>query len=296
MSKAQLEAIVEELSRAFLEWGPGIDDQRRGWDDFFPETPSIEASLEPVDAGGVAAEWIRAAEAEDSRVILFLHGGGYVSGSIRSHRDLCARLSRAARGRVLALGYRLAPEHPHPAALEDAMAAYRWLLGEGIASECIAIAGDSAGGGLALAALVALRDSGDPVPACAVLICPWIDLERRGGSIESKAADDPLVREEALQGMAALYVPDESRRNDPLVSPIYANLQGLPPLLVHVGSREVLLEDAIRLDAKAKSAGVDCRIEVWEGQTHVWHVFAARLEEGEEAIGALGKFIRDRIS
>lgn len=295
MSQAQLDSVIQSIAETFGAWGEdaSLEDMRRGWDGLFAAVkPTVGAKSEPVDAGGVKAEWITAPDADPGRVVLYFHGGAYVLGSIDSHRDLCERLSRAAQARVLALDYRLAPENPYPAAVEDATAAYRWLLKQGVSPKRICVAGDSAGGGLTVATLIALRDAGDPMPACATPISPWADLQCQGGSMQSKAEEDPIVQREMLEQMASAYVPDAARRGEALASPVNADLAGLPPLLIHVGSREILLDDAVRIHEKAKAAGVDSELDVWDGQIHVWHTFAGRLDEGEQAIGKLGEFIR----
>jgi epsilon-lactone hydrolase len=294
MSKSQLDAVIEDVSATLATWGPDatIEQMRKGWDDLFGSVkPSVGAKAEKVDAGGVRAEWITAPKVADDRVILYLHGGGYVLGSVHSHRDMCERLSRAAEARVLALDYRLAPEHPFPAAVEDARAAYRWLLAKGIKPSRIAVAGDSAGGGLTFATLLALKQHGDRMPACATPLSPWVDLEGGGGSMTSKDAEDPMVHKPMIETMGKTYIGSGSLR-DPLAAPLYGDLTGLPPLLIQVGSRETLLDDAVRMAERAKKAGVPVELDVWEGQIHVWQIFASRLDEGEQAIQKLGAFIK----
>jgi acetyl esterase/lipase len=249
---------------------------------------------QPVDAGGIRAEWIGGPRARDDRATLYLHGGCYGSGSIETHRELMARLSLAASTRVLGLNYRLAPEHPFPAAVEDAAAAYRWLLDAGLDPACIAIAGDSAGGGLALATTIASRDAGLRLPGAVVCLSPWVDLALTGASMATKAGDDPIVSREMLLGWANLYLGGHDSRI-PLASPLYANLCGLPPLLIQVGSVEVLLDDAARLAERASTAGVSTTLEVWPEMIHVWHTFAAILPEGREAIARIGDFVRSHL-
>jgi acetyl esterase/lipase len=250
--------------------------------------------LRPQDAGGVPGEWVWAPSAHPRRVILYLHGGGYVIGSARTHRGLVARLSAASGARALSVDYRLAPEHPFPAAVEDATAAYRWLLARGLSPTEIVIAGDSAGGGLTVAALVALRDSGDPLPAAGVCISPWVDLEGVGESMTAKAHVDPMVRREGLLQMAAMYLAGASPRS-PLAAPLHADLAGLPPLLVHVGTAETLLDDSNRLAARARAAGVEVEIERWEDMIHVWHAFAPLLPEAEQAIRRIGEYVSKQL-
>ena len=249
----------------------------------------------PIEAGGVSAEWSVADGAAEDKVILYLHGGGYVMGSAGSHRDVTGRLSKASGARVLSLNYRLAPEHPFPAPVDDATAAYRWLLSQGINPSNIAIAGDSAGGGLALATLLALRDAGDPLPAAGVGISPWVDMEGTGESMTTRAAVDPVVQKEGLLEMAKLYLGDADPKN-PLAAPLHANLAGLPPLLIHVGDAETLLDDSIRITERARKAGVDVTLKIWDEMPHVWHLFAPILPEGQQAIEEIGAFFKERTA
>jgi len=249
----------------------------------------------PVEAGGVSAEWSVADGAAEDKVILYVHGGGYVMGSAGSHRDVTGRLSKASGARVLSLNYRLAPEHPFPAPVDDAVAAYRWLLAQGISSSNVAIAGDSAGGGLAFATLLALRDAGDPVPAAGVGISPWVDMEGTGESMTTRAAVDPVIQKEGLLKMAKLYLGDADPKN-PLAAPLHANLAGLPPLLIHVGDAETLLNDATRITERARKAGVDVTLKIWDEMPHVWHMFAPILPEGQQAIEEIGAFFKERTA
>lgn len=250
-----------------------------------------ETKCTPVTAGGVPAEWIAAAGAADDRVILYVHGGGYVMGSIATHRELVARLSKASGARGLALDYRLAPEHPFPAAVDDAVAAYRWLLSQNIKPNNIVVAGDSAGGGLAVATLLAIRDAKLPLPAAGVGISPWVDMEGLGESMTTRAKADPVVQKQGLLGMAQLYLGGKDAKS-PLAAPLHADLTGLPPLLIQVGDAETLLDDSTRLAEKAKKAGVKVELEVWPEMPHVWHLFAPFLPEGQQAIEKVGKYVR----
>jgi len=294
MSKQQLAAIVEMLrSQPLLR--PTIEETRASLEDFghtFPVAPDVRCEL--VRAGTVPAEWVTAPGAAEDRVVLYLHGGGYVLGSIDTHRGMAGSLSRAARARVLVLGYRLAPEHPFPAAVEDSTAAYRWLLAEGVAPSRIVIAGDSAGGGLTVATLVALRDAKTPLPAGGACISPWVDLEASGDSMTTKAAEDPMIGREAIEYFASLYVGTGSRRA-PLAAPLYADLGGLPPLYIQVGTAETLLDDSVRLAKRARKAGVQVTLDPWDGMIHVWAAFAPILDEGREAIERIAEFVRDRV-
>jgi acetyl esterase/lipase len=254
-----------------------------------------DVRFEPVDAGGVPAAWIAAAGARPTRVVLYLHGGGYVRGSVTTHRRLVASLSAASGATALALDYRLAPEHPFPAAVEDAVAAYRWLVGRGVSPAALAVAGDSAGGGLTVATLVALRDGGVPLPAAAVAISPWSDLACAGDTMTTCAALDPMVQRKDLLAMAAAYLGGADPKT-PLASPLHADLRGLPSLLVQVGTRETLLDDAERLVAAAQAAGVDATLARWPGMIHVWHAFAPLLPEADAAIVEAGRFLAERLS
>jgi len=293
MSQQEMDQV-----RAFLAQtaaNPSLEEQRAMYDGLgaiFP-TPG-DVVLERLVAAGVPAEWSDPPGAAPDRAILYLHGGGYVIGSIASHRHLVAALARASGARALSLDYRLAPEHPFPAAVEDAVAGYRFLLGSGFSPAKIAIAGDSAGGGLTVASLVAIREASLPQPACAFCISPWVDLEGLGASMTSKAALDPMVQHQGLGGMAQAYLAGASPRT-PLAAPLYADLRGIAPLLVHVGSAETLLDDSTRLAAAAAAADVDLRLESWPGMIHVWHFFHTMLGEGREAIEVAGAYIRARM-
>jgi monoterpene epsilon-lactone hydrolase len=255
----------------------------------------VDVLVGSVNANGVPAEWTTTPAADPTRAILFLHGGGYISGSISSHRHMIAQAGREAGARTLALGYRLAPEHPFPAALEDALSGYRYLLSQGFAPEHIVIAGESAGGGLAIAALVSLRDQGIPLPAGTWCSSPWVDLEMSGRTMTTKAAVDPLIQKNYLVELATLYLNDVDPRT-PLASPIYADLRGLPPMLVQCGSAETLLDDALRLAGAAAAADVRTTLQIWPDMIHAWHLFYAQLAEGRSALAEVGAFIRARLS
>jgi epsilon-lactone hydrolase len=257
----------------------------------FP-TPA-DVAIDHVAAPTRPAEWLTPPGVRGNAVLLYLHGGGYVIGSPRSHRHLAAALARASGARALLLDYRLAPEHPFPAALDDAVAAYGWLLAQGVDARHLVVAGDSAGGGLTVATLLALRDQGLPLPAAGVCISPWVDLTCSGASYTSKAAVDPIVTSDGVAMMAKAYVGAGDPKA-PLVSPLFADLRGLPPLLVHVGSDEVLLDDALGLAERARRAGIDVNVEEWPAMIHVWHWFQPMLEEAERAIADIGAFVSSR--
>ena len=254
-------------------------------------TLPLDVRLEPAVANGVAAEWTSTPAADPSRVLLFFHGGGYVSGSIASHRAMVAEAGRQAQARTLALGYRLAPEHPLPAALEDALSGYRFLLARGIDPRRIAIAGDSAGGGMTIAAMTLLRDAGEPLPGCAWCISPWVDLAMTGGSLQSKAAVDPLIQKPYLQELADAYLGGADPR-DPRASPLRADLHGLPPLLIQCGTAETLLDDAVRLAGAAGAAEVAVTLELYPDMIHVWPLFHQQVAAGRRALEAAGRFIQ----
>ena len=294
MSLAQLEKVIELLTTRERPENPTIEDSRAGFEKLARVVGgNTPADVQQVDAGGVPSELVSADQASDSTVVLYLHGGGYVIGSPRTHREFARRLSTASQAQVLVIDYRLAPENPFPAPVEDAVSAYRWLLDEGYLPERIAIAGDSAGGGLTAATLVSIRDQGLPLPACGVCLSPWVDMEGIGDSMTSRADRDPMVQKEGLVGMAGLYLADADPRS-PLAAPMYADLVGLPPLLIQVGASETLFDDAIRLDEKARAAGVETTFEEWDDMIHVWHIFAPMLDEGQQAIERMAEFMREK--
>lgn len=255
----------------------------------FPLPPDVK--VQPVDAGGIPSEWLSTPGFDPSAVLLFFHGGGYNIGSLNTHRHLAADLARAGGVRALSVGYRLAPEHPFPAAVDDAVAAYRWLLSSGVLPQRIILSGDSGGGGLVLAALLKLRDDGDTLPAAAVCLSPWTDLANTGGSVMQRATDDPLLTPDELHRYAAAYLDDADPEN-PLASPLYGDLKGLPPLLIHVGTAEILLDDSLRFAERARNVGVPATLTVEDDLIHVWHYFAQLIPEGEKSLKEIGAFIR----
>ena len=292
-STPELEQVIALVKGRAIDESQGATEGRRRSFEQMVDGFSIDvpATYKRVNAGGVTAEWVTAEGAPESRVVLYLHGGGYIIGSTRTHRPLMAELSRASSARVLGLDYRLAPEHPFPAPIEDAVAAYRWLLNEGHDPARIAVAGDSAGGGLAVAALVQIRYVGLPMPGAAVCISPWVDMEGLGESMESRADADPMVGKEGLLLSAKTYLGGSDPRA-PLAAPLYADLRGLPPTLIQVGDAEVLLDDSTRLAGIAREAGVHVEMDVWDDMIHVWHLFAPILPEGRQALSQAGEFIK----
>lgn len=260
---------------------------------FWPAADDVK--LETANVNGVPGEWSIVPGSDPSRVLLFFHGGGYCSGSIVSHRRMVTEAGRAGRVRTLAVAYRLAPEHPFPAALDDATSAWRFLREEGIAAERIAIGGDSAGGGLTVALINRLRDAGDALPGCAWLVSPWTDLTMSGSTMASKDSVDPLIHKDYLGELADAYVPTGIDRKDPRFSVLYANLQDLPPLLIQVGSAETLLDDAVRFAAAAGCAEVSVTLEIWPHMIHAWQLWNAQLQPGRLALGSAGAFIHRHI-
>lgn len=228
--------------------------------------------------------------------MLYFHGGGYVAGSINSHRELCVRIARASNTRVLLIDYRRAPEHPFPAALEDAIKVYHWLISsEEINPKKIIIAGESAGGGLTIATLIKLRNDKVNLPKASICLSPFLDLAVTGDSVKTKAEIDPIVTRENLEFCAKLYLGDEDSKN-PLASPLYADLQGLPPLLIQVGTSELLLDDSVRFADRAKAAGVEVTLDIWDDMIHMFQLFASFAPEGQEAINKIGAFIQKSLS
>ena len=252
---------------------------------------AADVAVEPVDANGVPAEWTTTPDADADRAVLYVHGGGYVIGSLDSHRHLVSELGRAAGAGALALEYRLAPEHPFPAAVEDTVAGYRFLLSRGIAPHRVAIAGDSAGGGLVIGAMLAIRAAGLPLPGCGWCISPWVDMEATGAAFTDLAAVDPTVQKATILEMAGHYLGGADPRS-PQAAPIHGDLRGLPPLLIQVGAAETLLDDALQLARVAGSADVFVELQVWPEMIHVWHLYHPMLNAGRRAIEAGGAFVR----
>lgn len=286
---------MEKLKRILREKAvpPGVEiplDQLRKGMEKVAFKVADDVQSENVTVAGRAAEWVRASGVQAGRALLYLHGGGYVMGSLTTHRALAGEISRAAQAAVLLVDYRLAPEAPFPAAVEDGVASYRWLLDQGFKPLQLAIAGDSAGGGLAVATLVSARDQGLPMPKAAVLISPWSDLTCSNESYKTRAAADPMITPGGIGRMAGVYLQGKDAKH-PYASPNYADLRSLPPLLIHVGRDEVLLDDSIKLDEKARAEGVDSTLEIWDDMIHVWHAFHPMLPEGKQAIARVGAFL-----
>jgi acetyl esterase/lipase len=257
-------------------------------------TVPARVRFEAVDAGGVPAIWIVPEGATTDRVILYLHGGGYVIGSAATHQNMVGHIAAATGCRALSVDYRLAPEHPHPAPVNDSITVYEWLLGQGIDAQHIAVAGDSAGGGLTVATLIAIRDRGLPNPAAGVPLSPWIDMEATGASMQSNAHVDLMVASAALKMMADLFLNGQSTR-DPLAAPLHADLTGIAPLYVQVGGEEALLDDSTRLAANASAAGVDVRLDVFPEMQHVFQLCAGNMPEADDAIERIGAWLRPKL-
>ena len=301
MASEQLQMVIQMLQARPTDDSVSIQEMRAGLDALAGAAPLPEGTrTEPASADGVPVEWIRGAGVPDGAaargaVLLYLHGGGYVMGSITSHRAHVARLSALTGATGLAVDYRLGPEHRFPAAVDDAVKAYRWLLRLGADPRRVAIAGDSAGGGLTVATLVALRDAGDPLPAAGACLSPWTDLECEGPSMLEREKQDPMVQRDRLLRMAREYLGGADARH-PLASPIHADIRGLPPLLVHVGTAETLLDDSTRLAERARAAGVSCELEIWQDMIHVFQMFAPLLPEADQANAKIAAFLRERLA
>jgi epsilon-lactone hydrolase len=295
VASQELQVLINILRSAPVVADASVEQQRAGMLAMTADAQLPPGLIrEPTVANGVPAEWSSARGSAADRAVLYLHGGGYVIGSIETHRELVARISTASGARCLSIDYRMGPENPFPAAVDDAVSAYKWLLEIGYGPERLAIAGDSAGGGLTMATLVALRDQKLPLPAAGVCISPWVDLALEGDSMTTKEAIDPMVTRKPLQKFAFHYLGKADPKH-PLASPLYADLRGLPPLLIHVGTSETLLDDSTRLAERARKAGVDVELEAWPDMVHVWHAFASLLPEGREAIERIGAYLKKRL-
>jgi monoterpene epsilon-lactone hydrolase len=291
MAQSEIEAV-----RALLSSKPrpvGWPERRRRLDDVGSVWPvADDVKLAAIDVGGVPGEYSIVPGSDASRILLFFHGGGYCSGSILSHRRMVSEAGRAAGVQTLAIAYRLAPEHPFPAAYGNVLTAWRFLRNQNIPAGHIAIGGDSAGAGLALGLIGQLRDGNQELPPCAWLVSPWTDLTMSGSTLASKENVDPIIHKGYLDELADAYLPAGMDRKDPRVSPLYADLRGFPPTLIQVGSAETLLDDSTRLAAVAGEADVPVTLEIWPHMIHAWHLWNAHLEPGRRALVSAGAFIR----
>lgn len=296
IAAAQLDLVIERIRRVYRSWNRDtpVAQMRSDWDTAFEACPEL-ISCQPVSAGGVDGEWIAAGNARPNKAILYFHGGGFRLGSVSSHRDLIARLAEAAACRMLAVNYRLSPEHRFPAPLDDALTSYRWLLDQGFQPENVAFAGDSAGGNLVLAAMLSLRDQHLPLPAAAVLMSPWTDLAATGESYVSRAEADPIHQRPMILALAKNYLGEGGDARHPLASPLYADLAGLPPLLIQVGDRETVLSDSTMFADRARAAGVAVELQVWDGMIHVFQMFGEELAEARRAITSIAEFLRQQL-
>ena len=294
MPQSEIDAI-----RALLGAKPrpvGWEERRRRIDEVGAVWPvADDVELEAVDLDGVKGEWSIAPGADASRVLMYFHGGGYCSGSLLSHRRMVTEAGRAGGVRTLAVDYRLAPEHPFPAALNDALTVWRRLRREGYDAKRIAVGGDSAGGNLTLALVAELKRTGEDLPGCLWLVSPWTDLAMSGATLASKSELDPLMHKAYLEELAAAYAPAGMDRKDPRLSPLYADLEGLPPTLIQVGSAETLLDDAVRFAAAAGAADAAATLEIWPHMIHAWPLWNARLEPGRRALAHAGTFLRENL-
>lgn len=290
-----VDGAIERLRAIYRNWSrdTSVAQMRSDWDAAFAGC-SVPVSCRHVSAGGVDGEWIVPADAPRDKAILYFHGGGFRVGSVASHRDLIARIAEASSCRVMAINYRLAPEHRFPAALDDALTAYRYLRDQGLRPADIAFAGDSAGGNIALGAMLAARDRGEPLPAAAAVMSPWTDLAATGASYESRADADPIHQRAMILALARNYLGKDGNPRDPLASPLYADLAGLPPLLVQVGDRETVRDDATGLAARAKAAGVEVELQIWDDMIHVFQMFP-EIPQAREAIAGLANFLRGHL-
>ena len=248
--------------------------------------------VEQTSVNGLHAEWLRPKRAREGKVLLYLHGGAYVIGNCRTHRNMVSHIAKAACMNALVPEYRLAPEHKFPAGIEDAVGVYRFLLSEGFEPGDITIAGDSAGGGLTVATLLSLRHAGEPMPGNAVLLSPFLDITASGESMQSRADQDPWFEQSDIEVVAGLYCNDASEVRNPLVSPVFAHVHGLPPVYIQVGDDEILLSDSTRFAAKLKEAGVDVELEVWPEMWHVFQLFVGKMPEARAAIRNIGDYLR----
>ena len=293
-----VEAVISRVRQTYGRWrrDTPVAQMRADWDALF--SARGDARVDAIDAGGVPCQWVAATGAREDRVIVYFHGGGFQVGSLASHRELMACISAAAGARVLGVGYRLAPEHRYPAALDDALTVWQWLRTQGVVSSQVALAGDSAGGGLALSLLLALQGRGEPSPAAFWGLSAWTDLSASGTSYQTRAALDPIHQQPMIVAMARNYLGRDADAKDPKVSPLFASpaqLGALPPLLLQVGERETVVSDSEDFVRKARSAGAQAELQIWPGMIHVFQQFPAELPEARNALAAGGQFIAAQL-
>ena len=293
-----IEAVITRIRQTYGHWrrDTPVAQMRADWDALF--SARGDARVDPIDAGGVPCQWVAADGARVDRFILYFHGGGFQVGSLDSHRELMACISVEAGARVLGVGYRLAPEHRYPAALEDAVASWHWLQSQGVRASQVALAGDSAGGGLALSLMLALQARGEPLPAAFWGLSAWTDLSASGTSYQTRAALDPIHQQPMIVAMARNYLGRVADAKDPQVSPLFATpaqLGALPPLLLQVGERETLVSDSEDFARNARAAGAQAEMQIWPGMIHVFQQFPAELPEARSALAAGGQFIAAQL-
>ncbi|WP_158969729.1 alpha/beta hydrolase [Chachezhania sediminis] len=294
MTTEQMDAVRDRIAATIGDWGRGttLEEMRAGFAEL------VSAGRRPaqtaVDAGGIPGAWFGGPPEPGDTVIFYCHGGGYQMGSILSHGPLMADLAEGSGARVLGFDYRVAPEHRYPAALDDTLAVYRWVLDQGIEPSRMAIAGDSAGAGLALAAMLRMRDQDLPLPAAAVFLSPWLDMQARSDSYDTKAPLDPLTQRGKVAAMVRTYLGRDGDPTDSFASPIDGDMTGLPPILVHVGGHETVLGDSELLADRAAAAGTSVEVVVWDGMIHHFQVFP-ELDEARASLDGIGAWLRRRL-
>ncbi len=293
MSLAELTQIKEMLQD--FDWGETLSEMRANFEEAFQMPPHPTATTQEVNIDGILADWVTTPQSLENRAVIYLHGGGFIMGSRRNYGRVAADLAESSQAKVLLLEYRLAPEFPYPAAIEDTVKAYQWLLTQGFNPSQIAFAGDSAGGNLVISTLVKLKSAKITVPAAAWVASPYVNLTLTGETMTSKAEVDLMVSSELLETISKLYIPHQDPKESN-ISPIYADLSGLPPLLVYVGTEEILLDDALRLTQKAALCKVAVELKVWPDMIHCHHLFAPMLVEGRQAISKAGSFLQEHLS
>jgi epsilon-lactone hydrolase len=294
MNATPVDAAIARVQAVYGRWrrDTPVSEMRADWDRLFASLGQ-GVELRAGTAAGVEVLWVVPPESVPERVLLYFHGGGYKVGSVTSHRDLMTRIGAAAGCRVLGVNYRLAPEAHFPAPVEDGVAVYESLVAAGVRPSQIAVGGDSAGGGLAAALLLSLRDRGCALPAAAVLLSAWTDLTAQGESYVTRAHADPIHQRAMILATARQYLGPDGDASNPLASPLFGHLTGLPPLLLQVGDRETVLDDSTRFAAKASAAGIRAKLEVYPNMIHVFQQFADEIPEARQAIAGIGRFLRD---
>jgi acetyl esterase/lipase len=295
MIRPEVEALRQQFRDRDILGMSKVEQMRESVEQLAIIDPAPEnVNCQPVAIGDVRAEWVRPPAVRSDRALLYLHGGGYVIGSVNSHRALIARVAQSANVQALGLDYRRAPEHPFPAPVEDASEAYRWMLTHGLSANHIAIVGDSAGGGLVFAVLVSIRDARLPMPACGVAISPWTDLEALGKSYSTNSDFDNLCHRRGILNLAQLYLAGHDPR-EPLAAPLYADLTALPPLLIHVTGDETLLDDSTRIAERAREYGVNVTLKTWSEMPHVFQLFLPSIPESQASLSEIGEFISTKL-